>query len=92
MRGNTMINNPRKYTTEDAIKFGKHIAETHCTIRQCASYFNASKSSVFVYIKTILPDIDEELSIQVEAVLRYTKEHGHHRGGVAASLKRKLKI
>lgn len=71
------------YSDSLAYDMGVYIANTGCTIRQCAAAFNVSKSTVFQYVKEKLPEIDVEVSQAVEIVLQMNKEARAIRGGLA---------
>ena len=86
----------RKYSDSLVYDIGVYIARTGCTVRQCAAEFGVCKSSVFNYIKTKLPEIDMNVSNEVEIVLQMNKEARSIRGGLATKTKwhsiRKQKI
>lgn len=75
------------YSDSLAYDMGVHIANTGCTVRQCAAVFNVSKSTVFQYVKEKLPEIDAEVSEAVEIVLQMNKEVSAIRGGLATKAK-----
>lgn len=75
------------YSDSLAYDMGVHIANTGCTVRQCAAVFNVSKSTVFQYVKEKLPDIDASVSEEVELVLQMNKDARAVRGGLATKAK-----
>lgn len=77
----------RKYSDSLVYDLGVYIARTGCTVRQCAAEFGVCKSSVFKYIKTRLPEIDINVSSEVEIVLQMNKEARSIRGGLATKTK-----
>ena len=77
----------RKYPDSLVYDLGVYIARTGCTVRQCAAEFGVCKSSVFKYIKTRLPEIDINVSSEVEIVLQMNKEARSIRGGSATKAK-----
>lgn len=77
----------RKYSDSLVYDFGVYIARTGCTVRQCAAKFGVCKSSVFNYIKTRLPEIDMNVSNEVEIVLQMNKEARSIRGGLNNKLR-----
>ena len=77
----------KQYSDSLAYDMGVHIANTGCTVRQCAAAFNVSKSTVFQYVKEKLPDIDASVSEEVELVLQMNKEARATRGGLATKAK-----
>jgi putative DeoR family transcriptional regulator (stage III sporulation protein D) len=72
-----------------AIAFGKYIADTGATVRQCAKNFGISKSTVHSDVTKRLGGIDKELFAKVRRVLDKNKTERHLRGGEAT--KRKYK-
>ena len=72
-----------------AIAFGKYIADTGATVRQCAKKFGISKSTVHSDVTKRLGGIDKELFAKVRRVLDKNKTERHLRGGEAT--KRKYK-
>lgn len=77
----------KQYSDSLAYDMGVHIAQTGCTVRQCAKMFDVSKSTVFHYVKNKLPGIDAEVSEAVEIVLQMNKEVRAIRGGLATQAK-----
>lgn len=77
----------KQYSDSLAYDMGVHIANTGCTIRQCAAVFNVSKSTVFKYVKEKLPDIDTSVSEEVKLVLQMNKDARAIRGGSATKAK-----
>lgn len=75
------------YSDSLAYEMGVHIANTGCTVRQCAAVFNVGKSTVFHYVKEKLPYIDASLSEEVELVLQMNKDARAIRGGLATKAK-----
>lgn len=72
-----------------AVTLGKYIAETGATVRQCATIYNVSKSTVHTDVTRRLEKIDRNLSEKVRSVLEKNKSERHLRGGEAT--KRKYK-
>lgn len=77
----------KQYSDSLAYDMGVHIANTGCTVRQCAAVFDVSKSTVFKYVKEKLPDIDSSVSEEVERVLQMNKDARAVRGGLATKAK-----
>ena len=77
-----------KGTLEDrAVRLGEYIIEHQSTVRETASVFGVSKSTVHKDITTLLPKLDAGLYKEVRAVLDVNKEERHLRGGEATKLK-----
>ncbi len=70
-----------------ALILGKYIALTGATVRQCASHFGISKSTVHSDITKRLPLCDRQLYEKVYAILQYNKSERHIRGGMATKRK-----
>ncbi|AWD92976.1 sporulation transcriptional regulator SpoIIID [Bacillus phage vB_BceM-HSE3] len=72
---------------EKAIKYGQYIVNKNQTLRGCAKEFGVSKSTVFKYVKAILPLVDKDLALAVSHVIRFNLEQRHIRGGLATKIK-----
>lgn len=70
-----------------AINEGYYIANTRCTIRECARKFNISKSSVHKDVSYRLKALDAKLYNEVREVLEINKMEKHLRGGIATKRK-----
>lgn len=66
---------------------GEYIAETGCTVRDCAAHFGISKSTVHKDITERLKDVDENLYREVRRVLGVNLAQRHIRGGDATRRK-----
>lgn len=77
-----------KGTLEDrAVRLGEYIIEHRSTVRETASVFGVSKSTVHKDLTTLLPKLNSGLYKEVRAVLDVNKEERHLRGGEATKLK-----
>ena len=65
------------------IEIGEYIKDTGATVRQAASVFGISKSTVHIDVTKRLHDIDKILYDEVKAVLEENKAQRHMRGGTA---------
>ena len=65
------------------IEIGEYIKDTGATVRQAASVFGISKSTVHIDVTKRLHDIDIILYDEVKAVLEENKAQRHIRGGIA---------
>ena len=72
---------------ERAVTIGKYILEKDATVRQAASYFNISKSTVHKGITKHLKEVSPRLHGQVSDVMEYNKSIRHIRGGQATKYK-----
>ena len=71
--------------------FGQYILDNHCTIRETASVFSISKSTVHNDVSKKLKHENYELYLLVKKVLKHNFEVKHLRGGNATKLKYKNK-
>lgn len=65
------------------VTVAQYMLEKRATVRQAASKFGLSKSSVHKDMCQRLPKIDARLARQVAALLEYNKAVRHLRGGEA---------
>lgn len=76
------------YTCDErAREFAKYIIEQGATVRQTASEFGISKSTVHKDVSYRLRSIDPTLYIKVKAVLDKNLKERHIRGGIATKNK-----
>ena len=71
------------------IETAKYILKTGATVRSAAKRFGVSKTTVHKDMRKRLPDIDRELSRQVDKVLIRNMQERHIRGGMATRRKYK---
>lgn len=70
-----------------AVRLGEYIIEHQSTVRETASVFGVSKSTVHKDLTAILPKLNTGLYKEVRAVLDVNKEERHLRGGEATKHK-----
>lgn len=63
------------------ISEARYIADTRCTLRQCAARFNVGKSTVHVDMTKRLPELDGKMWVRVSKILNYNGKTKHIRGG-----------
>lgn len=63
------------------ISEAKYIIKTGNTVREIAKVFNVSKSTVHKDLHERLLEIDNDLYLQVEKILKYHTDIRHIRGG-----------
>ncbi len=73
--------NMRDYYDRSILEMAEYILKTRCTVRQCASVFGISKSTVHSYMSARLKYIDIDLYEEVRQVLKYNLSVRHLRGG-----------
>ena len=77
------------YINERVLKEADYILKTGYTIREVATYFNVSKSTVHKDVAERLKYIDPQLYKEVKQILEINKAQRHIRGGMATKLKYK---
>lgn len=70
-----------------ALEIGHYIVAKGATVRQTASVFRVSKSTVHKDVTERLPEIDHSLAEDVRCVLNINKAERHIRGGMATKEK-----
>ncbi|MGI6567548.1 MAG: sporulation transcriptional regulator SpoIIID [Firmicutes bacterium] len=81
----------RDYIRQRVLEIGTYIIDTKATVRQAASVFGVSKSTVHKDVTERLPRVNEELAVQVKKVLEVNKAERHIRGGEATKKKYRKK-
>lgn len=80
---------------ERAVRLGEYMIEHQSTVRDTASVFGISKSTVHKDVTVVLPKLNAGLYKDVRELLDVNKEERHLRGGQATKqkyeLQRKLK-
>lgn len=74
---------------ERILQEATHVVETGATVRQTASIFHYSKSTVHKDVTERLKHIDKDLYKKVRVVLNKNLEERHIRGGLATKKKYK---
>lgn len=81
------------YIKERVLEVAVYIVENRATVRQAASVFKVSKSTVHKDVTERLPGLNEHLAREVRKILDINKAERHLRGGEATRRKyRALKI
>ena len=65
----------------------EHILETGATVRACAGKFGVSKTTIHKDMRSRLPELDAELSAEVDRILKKNLQERHLRGGDATRRK-----
>ncbi len=73
----------KNFSYERAAELGRYIVETGATVRQTATVFNVSKSTVHKDVTDRLKAFMPDLYKQVAKVLKKNKDERHIRGGIA---------
>lgn len=77
----------KPYIVKRTLECAHHILTHHTTVRETAHHLKLGKSTVHTYLTKYLPEIDKNLSRQVERLLDVNRRERHIRGG--ESTKRK---
>ena len=77
----------REYIRKRVVDISQYIIATRATVRQAASVFGVSKSTVHKDMTERLPRLNKELARQVKGVLDKNKAERHIRGGEATRAK-----
>ena len=81
------------YIDERVLEEAKYIIETNNTIRKTASVFKISKSTIHKDISYRLKDINKEMYLEIEKILKEHIENRHIIGGQSTKEKYlKLKL
>ena len=70
----------RDYIRKRVVDVSLYIIKTNATVRQAASVFGVSKSTIHKDVTERLPRINQELAAQVKQVLEHNKAERHIRG------------
>ncbi len=77
----------QNYIRKRAVRIANHIVKTSNTVRQTATVFGISKSTVHKDVSERLPRIDVKLAEEVKQILEKNKAERHIRGGEATRQK-----
>lgn len=77
----------REYIRKRVLEISTYIVDTNATVRQAASVFGVSKSTVHKDVTERLPRVNAELALRVKRVLERNKAERHIRGGEATRQK-----
>lgn len=77
----------KDYIEERSVDIGNYIVENGATVRQTASRFGISKSTVHKDVTVRLSEINPCLAARVRSVLNLNKSERHIRGGMATKAK-----
>jgi putative DeoR family transcriptional regulator (stage III sporulation protein D) len=79
----------QEYIQKRVLEITNYILESTATVRQAASVFGVSKSTVHKDLTERLPLLNEEMAAEVKQVLDLNKSERHIRGGEATRKKYK---
>lgn len=72
---------------ERILEEAKYILETGKTVRELACHFKVSKSTVHKDLHERLENVDKNLYIEVDKILKYHTDIRHLRGGESTKMK-----
>lgn len=75
------------YIQKRVLEISQYILESSATVRQTASVFGVSKSTVHKDVTERLPLINEVVALRVKQILETNKAERHLRGGEATKKK-----
>lgn len=64
-----------------------YMIKTESTVREMSKVFQVSKSTVHKDLHELLTDINNDLSLKVEKILKYHTDVRHIRGGISTKEK-----
>lgn len=76
-----------KTIVKRVLEEAQYIVDTEKTVREIASIFHVSKSTVHKDLHERLKDIDSKLFVDVDKILRYHTDIRHIRGGESTKKK-----
>jgi putative DeoR family transcriptional regulator (stage III sporulation protein D) len=79
----------QEYIQKRVLEICAYMLETQATVRQAASAFQVSKSTVHKDMTERLSSLDKSLARRVRAILEHNKSERHLRGGEATRKKYK---
>ncbi|MEZ4358157.1 MAG: sporulation transcriptional regulator SpoIIID [Eubacteriales bacterium] len=79
----------KDYIEQRVLKIANYVLETKATVRQAASVFKISKSTVHKDMSERLFEINPQLARSIKDILKTNKEERHLRGGIATHNKYK---
>lgn len=75
------------YIRKRVLDISTYIMESKATVRQTATVFGVSKSTVHKDMTERLPSINKQLAKKIKAILDFNKAERHLRGGEATRKK-----
>ncbi len=75
------------YIRKRVLDIGNYIVDTKATVRQAATVFGVSKSTVHKDMTERLPVLNKKLALKIKEILEYNKAERHLRGGEATRKK-----
>ena len=77
----------QEYIRKRVLELSNFILESKATVRQAATVFKVSKSTVHKDMTERLPGINKQLAVRIKEILEFNKSERHIRGGEATRKK-----
>ncbi|MZP29545.1 sporulation transcriptional regulator SpoIIID [Heliobacterium undosum] len=77
----------QEYIRKRVLEVSQYILDTSATVRQTATVFGVSKSTIHKDVTERLPSVNAELAEEVKSILDHNKSERHIRGGEATRRK-----
>ncbi len=77
----------QEYIRKRVLDVSSYVLESKATVRQTATVFGVSKSTVHKDMTERLPSINKKLAAKVKDILEFNKAERHLRGGEATRKK-----
>ncbi|ABZ83461.1 stage iii sporulation protein d [Heliomicrobium modesticaldum Ice1] len=77
----------QEYIRKRVLEVSQYILDTSATVRQTATVFGVSKSTIHKDVTERLPSINSDLAEEVKNILDHNKSERHIRGGEATRRK-----
>ncbi|MFA5881178.1 MAG: sporulation transcriptional regulator SpoIIID [Eubacteriales bacterium] len=77
----------QEYIRKRVLDISSYMLESKATVRQAASIFGVSKSTVHKDMTERLPSVNKKLAAQIKDILEFNKAERHLRGGEATRKK-----
>ena len=77
----------QEYIRKRVLDISSYILESKATVRQAASIFGVSKSTVHKDMTERLPSVNKKLAAKIKDILEFNKAERHLRGGEATRKK-----
>lgn len=77
----------QEYIRKRVLDISSYMLESKATVRQAASIFGVSKSTVHKDMTERLPSVNKKLAAKIKDILEFNKAERHLRGGEATRKK-----
>ena len=77
----------QEYIRKRVLDISSYILDSRATVRQAATVFGVSKSTVHKDLTERLPGVNKKMATKIKDILEYNKSERHLRGGEATRKK-----